>query len=125
VYKEIKELRIFEEIEKLADEIWDEVIKWDNFTKFTIGTQLVNAIDSVAANMEEADGRYHYRDKINFLYMGRGSLKETRRWITKATKRRLFTSNSNTLFLSRIENLLPQYNSFISEFKKRTKRSVG
>jgi four helix bundle protein len=121
MYREIKELRIFEEIEKIADGIWDEVSKWDNFAKFTVGTQLVNAIDSVTANMEEADGRYHYRDKLNFLYVGRGSLKEARRWAAKATKRGLFDSNKTKEFFNRIENVLPQYNAFIADFRKRAK----
>ena len=123
MYKEIKELRIFGEIETLADEIWDEVVKWNNFAKFTVGTQLVNAVDSVTANMEEADGRFHYRDKINFLYIGRGSLKEARHWVDKAIKRNLFTSAGKS-FLGRIDNLLPQYNAFITDFKKRAKTSA-
>ncbi len=125
MYKEIKGLRIFEEIEKLADEIWGEVSKWDNFAKFSLGTQLVNAIDSVTANMEEADGRYHYRDKLNFLYIGRGSLKEARHWVDKAVKRSLFRSNDKGDYLTRIENILPQYNAFISDFKKRYKTSLA
>lgn len=121
MYKEIRELRIFEEIEKLSDEIWDEVSKWDNFAKFSIGTQLVTAIDSVTANMEESDGRYHFREKPNFLYVGRGSLKEARHWAAKATKRKLFVSNGKGGFLGRIENILPQYNAFVSNFKKQIK----
>jgi four helix bundle protein len=125
VYKELKDLRIFEEIERLADEIWDEVSPWDNLAKFSIGSQLVNAIDSVAANIEEADDRYHVRDKLNFIYIGRGSLKEARRWITKAQKRKLWTSDNSQGFLARIENILPQYNAFITDFKKRTKSSLS
>jgi four helix bundle protein len=89
-YKEWKDLEIFQIIEELAEKIWDKVIEWDNFAKFSVGLQLVKAIDSFGANIEEADGRYHFKEKINFLYIARESLKETRRWITKSNRRKLF-----------------------------------
>lgn len=121
-YKEIKDLRIFQEIEEISDQIWDEVITWDNFAKFTVGKQLVEAIDSVTANMEEADGRYHYKEKINFLYIARGSLKETRNWLRKSVRRKLFENNKGEEFLRKVENLLPQFNSFIMDKKKKWKK---
>jgi hypothetical protein len=62
-YKEWKDLEIFEIIEELADKIWSDVINWNNFYKFSIGIQLVKAIDSFGANIEEADGRYHFKEK--------------------------------------------------------------
>jgi four helix bundle protein len=37
------------------------VIKWDYFLKDTIGKQLVKAADSVAANLSEGFGRYHFK----------------------------------------------------------------
>lgn len=120
-FKEIKDLRIFQEIEEISDQIWDEVITWNNFAKFTVGKQLVEAIDSVTANMEEADGRYHYKEKINFLYIARGSLKETRNWLRKSVRRKLFKNNKGKEFLKRVENLLPQFNSFIVDKKKKWK----
>ncbi len=123
MYREFRELRIFGEIEKLADEIWGIVTGWDSLAKFSIGTQLTEAIDSVTANTEEADGRYHYRDKLNFLYIGRGSLKEARSWLDKAKRRNLFPATTAEDFLTRIENILPQYNAFISDFKKRAGKS--
>ena len=89
-YKEWKDLEIFGIIEELAEAIWKEVVEWDNFVKFTVGTQLVRAIDSFGANIEEADGRYHSKEKINFLYIARGSLKEARRWLVRSHRRKLF-----------------------------------
>ena len=71
-------LRIFRLAEKLADEIWEEVITWKPFARDTMGRELVRSADSVGANIAEGHGRFHYRDEITFDYYGRGSLKETR-----------------------------------------------
>lgn len=40
--------------EKLADSVWNIVIKWDSFAKDTVGKQIVRAVDSIGANISEA-----------------------------------------------------------------------
>jgi four helix bundle protein len=49
----------------------------------------VRAADSVGANIAEAFGRFHYGDKLQFLYYARGSLYETRFWLRQAHQRSL------------------------------------
>ena len=120
-YKEWKDLEVFQVIEELAEKIWNEVIEWDSFSKFSIGLQLVKAIDSFGANIEEADGRYHFKEKINFLYIARGSLKESRRWIIKSNRRKLFKEENGKKFLNEVETILPRFNSFISSQKRISK----
>lgn len=36
---------------KIAEDIRDVVITWENFDKFSIGTQIVKSSDSIAANI--------------------------------------------------------------------------
>lgn len=43
-----------------------------------MGKQLVRAIDSVAANLSEGFGRYHYKETRIFGYYSRGSLYESK-----------------------------------------------
>lgn len=54
---------------EIGEKVWNIVIKWDNFTKnipIYIGRkQLIRAIDSVAANLSEGFGRYHYVEDIS------------------------------------------------------------
>jgi len=38
-------------------------------------------VDSIAANLSEGFGRYHYKEKKNFSYYSIGSLYETKTWI--------------------------------------------
>jgi len=116
-YDQPEDLRIVQQAENLCDAIWDKVMQWDNFGKETVGKQLVKAADSIGANMVEACGRHPQRDVINFLYFSRGSLTETKFWLRRASKRKLLTMEEYKQFLSILDNLAPQLNSFIS--KKR------
>jgi four helix bundle protein len=120
-YQEIEDLDVFQDIETMSDEIWDMVSKWGYFAKDTVGKQLVKAVDSVGANLVESNGRYHYRDSLNFLYFARGSLKETRYWLKRANKRKLMTDEQGDNYLKRFEICLKQLNSLIT--KRRGKQS--
>ena len=73
----------------LGEEIYTLVESWRYFDKDTIGKQLVRSMDSVSANLSEGLGRFHYKEQKNFTYYARGSLFETRTWLSKASKRNL------------------------------------
>jgi four helix bundle protein len=51
---------------EIGEEVWDVVMRWKFFEKDTVGKQLVRAVDSIAANLSEGLGRYHYRETKNF-----------------------------------------------------------
>jgi four helix bundle protein len=57
----IEELQVYNQSMDLAEKIWDIVIRWDYFQKDIIGKQLVRAADSIASNLSEGFGRYHYK----------------------------------------------------------------
>jgi four helix bundle protein len=44
-------LRVYQLSEKLANEIWFIVEKWDYFVKDTIGKPIVKSADSIGANI--------------------------------------------------------------------------
>lgn len=118
-FEEIEDLRIVRAAEEISDKIWDKVITWDYFAKDTVGKQLVKAVDSIGANIVESQGRFHPKDVINFLYMARGSLKETKYWLRRATNRKLLPTEKYEHFIDKINNLAPQLNAFISAQQKR------
>src|SRR3990172_5554021 len=86
--KGLDEPEVLAEAHRIADEIWGRVLMWDGLPREVVGLQLAPTVDSVGANIAEAFGRFHYADKIRFLYYARGSLFETRYWIGRATARR-------------------------------------
>lgn len=77
----------------LSNYVWDIVIKWDSFEKFTVGKQLVNSADSISANIAEGFGRYSKKDKIKFYRYSNGSLLESIDWINKSLRRGLISQD--------------------------------
>jgi len=84
----IEDLKVYELSMDVGEKVWNIVNEWKHFEKDTIGKQLVRAADSVAANLSEGFGRYHFKEKKNFSYYSRGSLYETKPWIVKAKNKR-------------------------------------
>jgi four helix bundle protein len=97
----------------LAEKVYNEVIKWDKFSLNTIGKQLVRSIDSVAVNLSEGFGRYHFKERKHFTYYSRGSLYESKIWITKARNRGLFDETKYLYLIKSIDDLGVRLNNFI------------
>jgi four helix bundle protein len=107
----------------LADATWQLVSGWQSFEKNTVGDQLVRAADRVGATISEAHGRFHYGEKVNFLYYARGSLYETRFWLRQAYKRQLMNQQNAKEFAEIIEPLAISINSFVGSIKEQRRES--
>ena len=103
---------------ELGERIWDIVKGWDYYARDTLGKQLIRAIDSVAANLSEGFGRYHFKEVKNFGYYSRGSLYETKTWLTKAHNRALIGDDDYQDFLKVINNLGVKLNNYIKSIGK-------
>jgi four helix bundle protein len=113
----LEDLKVYQLSMSLGDRVWDIVIHWDYFAKDTVGKQLVKAADSVASNISEGYGRFHYKESKNFGYYARGSLYETKTWITKAYNRSLINDSDFNKFKEDIKVLGIKLNNYI--------RSIG
>lgn len=58
----LDDLKIYEKAMNLGESCWTIVSKWEYFEKDTIGKQLVRSSDSVAVNISEGFGRFHYKE---------------------------------------------------------------
>lgn len=114
----LEELHVYTLSMEMAEKIWTIVKEWDYFAKDTIGKQLVRAVDSIAANLSEGYGRYHYREKIHFSYYSRGSLFETKTWLTKAHNRKLLACEDYDLFIDQINEIGIKLNNYINSTSK-------
>ncbi len=103
---------------QLAEKVWDIVMKWDAFAKYSIGKQYTEAADSIGANISEGFGRFHFKDSKNFLYYSRGSLYETRTWTIKAHNRNLITDNEYEELKTEIHDLSVKLNNYINTIGK-------
>ena len=110
----LEELQVYQLSMKLGDEVWNNVIKWDFFAKRTVGKQVVRSVDSIAANLSECFGRYHYNEEKHFGYYSRGSLFETKTWLTKAFNRNLIIESDFNRFIIEIDNIGIKLNNYIN-----------
>jgi four helix bundle protein len=79
---------------ELSDELHEEIARWPKFELWTIGVQLMRAVDSIGANIAEAGGRWHGPDKRRFLLIARGSLYETEHFMERGKARGLLAAES-------------------------------
>lgn len=109
----IEELKVYSLSMDLGEKIWNCVVKWDYIAKDTIGKQIVKSADSVAANISEGFGKYFYKENSNFNYDSRGSLYETKTWLTKSFKRDLIDKNLYNELSELISNIARMLNAYI------------
>jgi len=117
---ELEELNIYRIAIELGEEVFSIVDEWDYFSKKTIGIQLVRSVDSIAANIAEGYGRFHYKDVNNFSFFARGSLFETKTWLTKANNRGLIDDQKFNEFENTIKDLSVKLNNYIKSIKSKT-----
>jgi len=114
----LEDLEVYNISMDLSDKVWLLVEKWDYFKKDTLGKQLVRAIDSVSANISEGFGRNTYKDQRSFYYYSRGSLYESKTWITKAKRRDIIDETTYNELLAEFNVLGVKLNNFISSVTK-------
>ena len=117
---DFENLEVYKLSEKLANEIWNIVEKWDYFTRDTIGKQIVRSADSIGANIAEGNGRYNIKDNQRFIKIARGSLYETIHWLRLACYRKLINSEEVNKIKPIIDKLSPKLNAYLKSFNKKS-----
>ncbi len=110
-------LQVLQSAEQLADSIWKQVVTWDDLPRDVVRKQLTRAADSIGANIAEAFGRYHFGEKLQFLYFARGSLFETKYWLNRVLRRSLMPVDDVQDYASKLTFLARQLNAFAASLK--------
>jgi four helix bundle protein len=118
-----EKLRVYRLSEKLADALWDIVMRWSYFERDTIG--LVRAADSIGANIAEGIGRGRFLDNRRFVRIARGSLNETKHWLRRAHKRGLLTAAQVSTLKPMVEQLAPTLNAYLNSIGPVSPRIAG
>jgi four helix bundle protein len=103
--QKLDDLVVYQIAMEIGDVIWQVVSRWNYFERSTLGGQLIRAADSIALNIAEGYGRFHYKENKNFCYYSRGSAKETQCSIEKARRRNLIAQ-------SEIDTVMEKLNSY-------------
>lgn len=101
----LEDMEIYQIAMEIGDDVWFSVVDWENLAKYSVGQQIIKSSDSIAANTSEGYGRYHFNDRKNFMFYSRGSLFETKTWLTKAKNRSIITEEFFNFEIQKLERL--------------------
>ena len=118
-------LHVYKLAEKLADELWSVVRKWDSWARDTVGKQMVRAADGIGANLAEGAGRGSFLDNRRFARTARGSLNETKHWLRRAYRRHLLPEESVRKIRPLIDELAPKLNAYLRSLSERSQTKAA
>ncbi len=110
-------LEVLKSAEQIADSIWKRVVTWGDFPKDVLGKRLTRGADSIGANIAESFGRFHFGEKLQFLYFARGSVFETKYWLNRVAARGLMSRDEIQEYVLQISSLARQLNAFANSLK--------
>lgn len=113
-YLKLNDIECYKISFHLSNYVWNVVINREWFAKKTIGSQHVEAVDSISANIAEGFGRYFKKDKVNFYRYSKGSLKERYDWTQKSKERGLLIVEEYDHIFKELEKLPLSINYLIS-----------
>jgi len=114
---DLKDLEVYRLAEDLALVVYDKTRKFPKEEVYGLTSQIRRAAISVSANIAEAWGRYHYKDRLQFLYNARGSLIEV--WSLFRISSKLDYWETDEAFEHSVKNLRVKLNNFITSLKKK------
>ena len=118
-YLTLESLEVFQLSKQLSSVCWNiyKTLDWKLIKD--LKEQFIDSSDSVGANIAEGYGRFHYLDRIKFMYNARGSLLESKYWFDLLIDRKLLKDDSLLKdYLKIFNELKPKLNNFINSIYK-------
>lgn len=121
---DFEKLEVYRVAEKLANETWQVVGKWNEFDKDTLGKPIVIAADSIGANI--AKGKAHnYKDNRYYVRIAKDFLNETRHGLRQAYKRQILTMEEVSKLKQIIDKLSVKLNAYLGYLDNAVKEHPG
>ena len=118
-----KNLKIWQESCELVVEVYKLIDTFPATERYGLASQLGRSMNSVGANIAESCGRFHFKDRIKFLYNARGSLYESSHHLNIAYRLKYISKTELDKIESKIKNLNIKLNNYINSIKKLTSSS--
>ena len=117
-YISFEKLEVYKLARALSKIAWSIYVSLDWQTKKVLGDQFIASTDSVGANIAEGYSRFHYLDKIKFMYNARASLSESMHWIDLFKERFLVVGETHFEYINLARKTEIKLNNFISAMYK-------
>jgi four helix bundle protein len=100
-------------------------MRWGYFEKKTLGAPFVDSADSIALNISEGYGWFHYKENKNFCYYSRGSAKETLTATHKAKTRNLITEDEFAMLTQKFDLYFRLSFGYINSIGNTSSNEIG
>jgi four helix bundle protein len=113
-YIKLEDLEVYKLSRQLSRMGWAIYKKMDWQTRKIMGDQFIESTDSIGANIAESYGRFHYLDRIRFLYNSRGSMIEAvNHWLSLMLEREIIAKEEFDDFKQVSDKLSLKLNNYI------------
>lgn len=113
-YIKLEDLEVYQLSRSLSKKAWAIYSKLNWQMRKIMGDQFIESSDSIGANIAEAYGRYHYLDRIRFLYNSRGSkLESVNHWLSLMHERGVISDDEFKDAKDTAEKLAVKLNNYI------------
>jgi four helix bundle protein len=115
-----RDLNAWQEAHRLALLVYRLTRSFPKDELFGLTSQFRRAAVSVAANIAEGNGRESSKEYLQFLYIARGSLNETRYFITLATDLKYLNSSDAAPAAPQVECVSKLLSGLIRAIQRKT-----
>ncbi len=114
----LEDMRVYQAAMKIGELVHEAILTCNIYERKTLGDQFIRAADSIALNIAEGYGRYHYKENRNFCWFARGSLYEAKTANQKAFNRSLISETQFNELLNKLKECHLLLNSYIKSIGK-------
>ena len=116
--KQYYDLDVWKAARKLVSDVYDLTKNFPDTEKFALTSQLKRAAISVPSNIAEGIGRQHKNERIQFLYISRGSLYEIETQLFLALDQKYINQQDIDMLLIQITSCKKLIQGYINYLKK-------
>ncbi len=112
-----KDLRIWQDACDIIVEVYKLIDQFPKEEKYGLSSQLGRSINSIGANIAESCGRFHFKDRTNFLFNARGSLYESEHHLNIAFRLSYISEDQLQKVSLKLKDLNVRLNNYINSTK--------
>ena len=118
--KNFYDLKVWKDAHAVVLEVYDLTGRFPKEELFGLVSQMRRAASSVAANIAEGFGRYHFKDKIRFYQQARGSAVEMQNHVFLAQDLNYLPKTEARNLFIKLDEVLRELNGLINAANERS-----
>lgn len=119
--KRFENLKVWQKSKDLIINVYKVINEFPEYEKYAMTGQMRRAVNSICANIAEGTGRKSDKELINFLYIARGSLEETKSFLIISYELNYITNAQLEDLLLKSETIGRMLSGLIKSIKNNTR----